>query len=541
MPSISSCPACHRDLTIPDLADRQQPLRCPLCDAQFAAERVLADCVSFPPAAIVVGDEPSPVTSANSSVAPAPAYTFGDEPATAPSSDLAWPSPASSAIPAMEEPSMPPTEPAKAEPSTEGLTGDSLSLEAAAHEAAVAEGPGDPGLPSGSGSDEEATDYESFGRQVAAMQVAPKARRQASAWGALGQLLGMALGGVLGLAIGYYVLIWIGGPRADFLELRAKLPRWLLPPARRHNAVGDAAPLAGERSRADRPSRTLADLINDPDLSDGEAATPDSDVVGLPSGVDAEETRERDSPPIEPQPVIIDCLAAGSEPLPDGYRGPRGFKLRSAEELQAALEQADRALRCPHCQMPGAVRLAAFDAPAHGPEEGEIARRCDYCRGKPVLNVTAAAFEQLCGLGEAVTFVQFAADDPSRPQLRDAAETILMSIGSQRDKSEIIGRLAAARLDDSGRQTNGIVVAGSVQQAGPAGEFFAIQLMLFGSGKSVTVVSRQPPEPPVSKRDRLVVLGSIIDSPAENLVGYTGKLSQVVWGGLHLKLAAAAP
>jgi hypothetical protein len=36
------------------------------------------------------------------------------------------------------------------------------------------------------------------------------------------------------------------------------------------------------------------------------------------------------------------------------------------------------------------------------------------------------------------------------------------------------------------------------------------------------------------------VLGSIVDSPAENLVGYAGDLPQVVWGGLHLKLAAAA-
>ena len=60
MPSISSCPECHRDLTIPDLDDRRQSLRCPLCDAQFEAERILADSVSFPPSAIVVGEPPSP-------------------------------------------------------------------------------------------------------------------------------------------------------------------------------------------------------------------------------------------------------------------------------------------------------------------------------------------------------------------------------------------------------------------------------------------------------------------------------------------------
>src|SRR5487761_121070 len=56
MPSISSCPECHRDLTIPEIGDPGQSLRCPLCDAEFPAERILADSVSFPPLAIVVGE-----------------------------------------------------------------------------------------------------------------------------------------------------------------------------------------------------------------------------------------------------------------------------------------------------------------------------------------------------------------------------------------------------------------------------------------------------------------------------------------------------
>jgi DNA-directed RNA polymerase subunit RPC12/RpoP len=545
MPSISSCPACHRDLTIPDLADRQQPLRCPLCDAQFAAEAVLADCVNFPPAAIVVGAAESPIAAATNSVEPAPQLAFDNEPIAGISDDLSWPLVASSAPAATESESAALEEPAAM---TEPSLGDEVRASSIASPAPQADESladvGEPVAASDSANEEAATDYQAFDQQVASMRVSPKARRQASPLGALGQLLGMALGGVLGLAIGYYVLLWIGGPSADFLKVRNKVPRWLLPPARRHNAAGDAVPLSSPRGgRSDQPSRTLADLVAEPDSFDAEVIASDSatgDDLGLSDNLVTAEAREAGAPPEEPQFTPSDHFVAASKPLPEGYRGPRGFKLRTAAELKAALDQADRALRCPHCQRPGAVRLAAFDAPLEGSDDGGTERRCDYCRGKLVLNVTTAAFEEVCNLGEAVTFVQFEAHDPGRSNLRDAAETILMAIGSQRDKSEVVGRLAGARLDDGRRQTNGIVVAGTVQLARPEGEFFAIQLMLFGCGKSVTIVSRRPPEPPVARRDRLVVLGSIVDSPVENLVGYTGDLPQIIWGGLQLRLTAPA-
>jgi hypothetical protein len=190
------------------------------------------------------------------------------------------------------------------------------------------------------------------------------------------------------------------------------------------------------------------------------------------------------------------------------------------------------------------VKLAAFTAPAterqSSTEELLNPRRCDYCRGKPLTNLTAAAFDRLCDLAEIVTFVQFDEDDPRRDDCRQAAEAIAMAVGSQRDRIDIAGRLAGARLDESQRQSNGIVLAGTVQRAQSEGDLFAIQLMLFGCGKTVTVISRQSPQPPVQRRDRVVVLGSIVDSPRDNLAGYTGNLSQVVWGGLPLKLASTA-
>ena len=45
----------------------------------------------------------------------------------------------------------------------------------------------------------------------------------------LRQIASVLLGGVVGLAIGYFVLIWIGGPRKDFLQFGQRLPAFLLP------------------------------------------------------------------------------------------------------------------------------------------------------------------------------------------------------------------------------------------------------------------------------------------------------------------------
>lgn len=505
MPSISSCPECHRDLTIPDVADPQQLLGCPLCDARFTADRILAESVSFPPTAIIIDDRVSAGTVAEPQ--PEPEH-FDDELAPA------------------------------GEPTTE--KGDIAEAAIADDDlAAVASNKPDADI------EQPASDFDSFGQQAATMRVAPKARRKTSMLGVVGQLLGMALGGVAGLAIGYYVLIWLGGPRADFLHVLPKVPHWLRPPARRHNDAGSSLPLAEQPSEdmepfePPHPSETSEDAVTSKS-EDVEPSGPTAELASFQAATvpEPEPTAALQTPP---PALAVEPLPQTAKPLPESYRGPRGFRLRTASELKAALIGAEHALRCPHCQRPGAVPLAAFRA-LDGDDEQEIrqAGRCDFCRGKPVLNLTADSYERLCDLAEAVTFARFDGDDTQREQCRDAAVALLMVLGGHREKSDVVGRLSGARLEDSQRQSNGILLAGVVQQTRQQGDLFTIQLLLLGSGKTVTVVGRESPEPPLAGRDRLLVLGSIVDSPRDNLAGYTGDLPQVVWGGLPLKLAAPA-
>jgi hypothetical protein len=60
----------------------------------------------------------------------------------------------------------------------------------------------------------------------------PRRRKQKKGPGLLGALIsivGLGGSGVIGLAFGYIILLWIGGPQRDFLNIRHKLPGFLVP------------------------------------------------------------------------------------------------------------------------------------------------------------------------------------------------------------------------------------------------------------------------------------------------------------------------
>lgn len=516
MPSISSCPACHRDLTLPDSVG-QKPLRCPLCDAQFTADQVLADSVPFPPLAIVVeAEEPAEETIET------------ERPQYSPGADA----PGAAAAPAWQEAmhSSADADVSTAAPADASAPADAMRQDLSAD--IEADRVPDDGETATAG-------YAEFEPQVSAMRVAPRVRRQASPLAMLGQVVGMALGGVLGLAIGYWVLLWLGGTQADFLELRGKLPRWILPPTRRHDA-GLQVPLTKDKEKpgTSEPDRNFIDLAAWPSATDTpavESLADDSDGMPLQSVPGDVETESL--APVETEPAAVDRPQPAPNVLPAGYFGPREFKLRTATDLRATIEQTELALRCPRCQMPGAVRLVSFESANGHLPGGTTSPLCEACRGKPSLHLGAAGFAQLCELGEAVTFVQFDEEGAEREQLRDAAETILIAVGNQRDKRETVGRLAGAWLEDGQRQTDGIVIAGTIEDARPQGDLFAIRIMLLSCAKHVEVVSRQSPEPALHRRDHVIMLGSIVDNPEDNLVGYAGEAQQVIWGGLHLKVA----
>jgi hypothetical protein len=183
MVQMAACPACRQWVALRGQWADDQPVRCPHCQAEYAAGQARKNAV---PELIPLG-----------SAADAPAVAAEPDDPTATSPEI---------FPTGVE-----TSPAA--PAGEGRTAwPRLDSQAR------------PGAPS-------------------AKTPAGRPRRKPSS--PLVELIKIVGGGAAGLALGYAILLWLGGPRNDFLEILPRLPAWLRPPLARSAPEGDAADEAG--------------------------------------------------------------------------------------------------------------------------------------------------------------------------------------------------------------------------------------------------------------------------------------------------------
>jgi len=585
MPSISSCPACHRDITIPSGVGLQRRLRCPHCDVQFLGEAVLAASTPVPPEVLL--DDDSEESSSllafgarldeivggarfwnTSAVAPAHTAEFTQDGKASASPDTQAEALASGRCESqvesnsgevlrdlVERSGSPLEADAAAESDAPQWDASRDEISSTANDDRVndrvtgAEGESAADDDDTITDDDEiaaAQDEESVDAPVESFNIAAQPRSKPGGIGIVGQFVGMVGGGVIGLALGYYVLLCIGGARADFLEIRDKLPRWLVPHERGEDPSNDdtsQVPLPRNReTRRDHqepPGEFAASRTQTSKAGQGVVLTGATTDPAAP-GFDAERA------------IGHSGALALSEHTP---LGPTQFTAHTPDELAAALKTVSGELGCEHCGGTGIVRRIERRMAANGESlNGEPASsasqpgspaahqpagrraRCEFCDGKPSGKLTLDLFDQLCEMAEVTTFTRVEPSQPDWERLRVEAQRILFRIGNDHDKAQIAGRLAGPRLDDSRRLSNGIVLAGTVHDADEEGPLFRTRLVLFGRPLTVTVMSLHASTPPLVAHDRVIMLGSIIDSPRDNLSGYTGSLPQVIWGGLALKL-----
>ncbi|MFO0899815.1 MAG: hypothetical protein U0836_20485 [Pirellulales bacterium] len=119
------------------------------------------------------------------------------------------------------------------------------------------------------------------------------------------ELVKIVAGGAAGLAVGYVILLWMGGPKNDFLEILPKLPEWLKPAAARQGFI--------EREPAESPVAT---------------SDPPADAAFPP--------REVDLSSADPEPAPRTSSPSGG--------APSGLVPSTAAEVRQALAAADAAL-----------------------------------------------------------------------------------------------------------------------------------------------------------------------------------------------------
>ncbi len=356
--------------------------------------------------------------------------------------------------------------------------------------------------------------------------------------GMLGQMLGVVAGGALGVAIGYYLLVLILGARGDFLELRSKLPSWLLPGERTRPEEQD--PDANRTPR--RPGRPGGRS----ETIEREAAIPPRQVGGRALGEGRTKNLNREAALPWPGNVLHASYTGADAPQRgrSGRREPgrdtefdQGMPGNSVvytpREVQQRAAAVAAAIGCPRY-----TNHAEPAAPAASNEANTAGQAaCAACVARAEGGLSLRAYAELCRLAEAVTLLRAPQDEAERAQLRAAVCDVLACVIASPGRLPVLGRLAAERMRSTQRSRGGIALAGTVRAIECGAERCTLTIVLFGEPVVVTVVAPVAPATPVMPGDRVLVLGFLSDEDDAAAGGAASGNGRMVQGGLCLPIA----
>lgn len=340
---------------------------------------------------------------------------------------------------------------------------------------------------------------EAEGESAGVAGARPRRKRQKKS--VLRMLLVNVLSGVAGLVIAYYILCWWKGEAGNFMHISVPgvphtyqyspswFPGWLKPaPEPEEASPGEitdfdwsAVPAPTERKQADEKPASAPDQ---PESADRAASSP------RPSP-DAEGSRT--VAPAAPEPKAF----------PEGYVGLVNPPSYSSDELGVALETAQESLT----------------------EASDPASEDTY--------------RKLCRLAEVVTFVEGAPGaEPLVSHMSDVRE-LLARIGKDQANLDRIGHRAGALCVDHSASGSGILLAGKVMKSVSDGSAHGSLVQLAASGRTILVAGNKPLS--AEAEDSVLILGSIVDKPAENLIGFSTQQPIVIWAGLTIRVEEQGP
>ena len=296
------------------------------------------------------------------------------------------------------------------------------------------------------------------------------------------------VGGFFGLTIGYYALAWIGGSRLDLPRIRF-LP--FLPRSMGEAAQPDKENVQETDDKPAKPPPMKSYRLKPRPSSQPESPQPSpkegEDHTAGPGGSSAEPPTTRPHPKPGPQP----------RPLPADYVGPRDPPSFSSDEFGGALKAANEAV--------------------HGEDAtGEM---------------TPEAYAAFCRMAHVLTFVDQGAQLADR---KLAIQDLLEEIAAAPGQINEVARLAGSLLDREDRPGDGILLAGTVRVVGIRDGVQGATVQLAALPVAVTVMSKPPL--PLGQNDEVLILGSLVDEPSENFVGYDGSKKLLIWGAMAARV-----
>jgi hypothetical protein len=113
---------------------------------------------------------------------------------------------------------------------------------------------------------------------------------------------------------------------------------------------------------------------------------------------------------------------------------------------------------------------------------------------------------------------------------RQQAGRLLLSLVEKSDVIPMLSRAGAAWFSAGERRTsNGILMVGVVQGITQHGDLYRIELVM-SDEKTVAVYGDTDRSDDLQQGDQVLVVGTVVEQPADGLVGYEGQDQAIVWG-----------
>ena len=487
MPSISTCPKCAERVTVPNGLAESAAVRCPVCDAEYPADEVTDltadidetdDEGDLPPELIPI--EPSMETESDSIddesgplvKCPCCEAQFGLAEVIVVATGEELGSEAAAAI---------------------GPDGSVTCIDDEPDEStyAIAIDTGIEPPPPAYGAfdfrDREADRRD--GTLANAVAAAGARRRRDGEKHPLRLIVEIVLGGVAGLAITYYGLNFFGGPRFGWFEVYL--------PGVAHTV---------EHRPAWWPSIS---------------GQPDSDET------DTDQTATPIETPVEPSDTGLDGFGGVLPPVEPELEAP------PMEAPIPAEEPSEKPAGEPKEEPSPPPPVGPADPPSFTSDElGQVLKTTHSAFTADAL--TDETYRRLCQLAQTVTFVETADGGPKLINRLEAVDILLRKIGSEELNLIKIGEMAASLAYDQERTENGILLAGTLESSLKLGQAHGAGVQLSGTDSPLVVVSKTPL--PAKVGDRVLVLGSVVDKPAENMVGVDTGMRRVIWSRMTVNL-----
>ena len=337
-----------------------------------------------------------------------------------------------------------------------------------------------------------------------------------------------AFGGIIGLALGYYAWLWMEpvlhrGKDMDFLQLTQYLPKSILPTAFRDEVKKQPASsppkmatdlAASEKVAKPEPTKTVEPVA--------QPAPTDSTAQAPVSPAEKQATFTAPAEPAKKSTSTDDRYATPAAKSEPAMREPAPLETPPAKAITETTPKVEpvRIANAPSFTAGDvSATLAAANAAEAGLETGSLQD------GKEVAHTKGVSYMAIADFAEKATFAD-SADAAKSQQQADEFFRKLLSNAHTRDE---VAQIAPRWLSHPKRPQNGVFLAGNVSRGEIKGSVVEYNVELNGGPSVVVVVPAGADHELQSSTKPVAVVGSIVDRPADEIAGYSGKAPQVVF------------